>query len=66
MGDYGQLKTRERDNVRESDPTELYKGLAWIAAGFIGISFITTPFPLLFNMVCVGIGFVFLEKDIHC
>lgn len=62
MGDYGQLKTRERDNVREPNPTELYKGLAWIAAGFIGISFITTPFPLLFNMVCVGIGFVFFGK----
>ncbi|MGN0438427.1 MAG: hypothetical protein ACI4F4_07875, partial [Lachnospiraceae bacterium] len=62
MGDYGQLKTKERENVREPNLEELYKGLAWTAAGLIGISFITTPFPLLFNMVCLGIGFIFVGK----
>ncbi len=60
MGNLISLNTETRKNVREPDGIHLFKGLAWMAAGIVGVSFIATSTFVLFKTIFVVLGIVFL------
>lgn len=53
------IKTKTRKNVSEPEGMEMFKGLAWIAAGLIGISFIATSVPVMWKMIFGALGIIF-------
>ena len=48
MGIHSNLKTKKRNTVCEPEGIDLFKGLAWMVAGLIGISFVTTSATVIF------------------
>lgn len=59
MGLFPDLKTNERKTVSEPDGMELFKGLAWMAAGLVGISFWATSVIMMWEMIFGALGLVF-------
>ncbi len=59
MGNVPGLNTKTRDSIIEPNGMDWFKGLAWIAAGIVGISFIATSVPMLWKMIFVALGIVF-------
>ena len=59
MGNIPGLNTKTRDSILEPNGMDWFKGLAWIAVGIVGISFIATSVPLLLKMIFVALGIVF-------
>lgn len=55
MGNIPGLNTKTRDSIIEPDGIDLFKGLAWIAAGIVGISFIATSAPMLLKIIFVAL-----------
>ena len=56
MGQFPELKTTARKTVSQPEGLDLFKGLAWMAAGITGISFIATSVPNLWKMILVALG----------
>lgn len=54
------LNTKTRNTVSEPNGMEMFKGLAWIAAGLVGLSFIATSAVLVLKMIFSVLGIVFL------
>lgn len=50
---------KERETVSEPEGMKLFKGMARIAAGIVGISFISTSVPMLWKMIFVSLGIIF-------
>lgn len=59
MGIHSNLKTKKRNTVCEPEGIDLFKGLAWMVAGLIGISFVTTSVSVIWKMIFVIVGIVF-------
>ena len=60
------LKRNERDKVSQPDGIQLFRGTIWIAAGNIGISFMTTTVPKQLKLVLSVIGIVFCLIGAKC
>ena len=56
MGLFPALKSKERNTVKEPEGLDLFKGLAWVAAGLIGISFLTTTASLMWKIILPAAG----------
>lgn len=59
MGLFPDLKTKARKNVTEPENKKMFKGLAWIAAGIIGLSFMTTSVPVIWMIIFAVLGIIF-------
>ncbi len=59
MGNILGLNTKTRESVIEPNGMDLFKGLAWMAAGIVGISFIATSASMLWKMIFVALGIIF-------
>lgn len=59
MGLFPTLKSKDRKTVSEPQGIDFFKGLAWIAAGLIGISFITTDVPQIWKIIPCVLGLIF-------
>ena len=60
MEQFPDLKTKARNTVSEPKEMEKFKGLAWIAAGVVGISFIATSATAMWKMIFTVLGIVFI------
>lgn len=59
MGLFPGFKSQKRKTVNEPEGIELMKGLAWTAAGLIGISFLTTSASFVWKTILTLVGIVF-------
>lgn len=57
---FPELKTVQRNTISEPKAANLFKGLAWIAAGLIGISFIATSVTSMWKIILCFLGILFL------
>lgn len=53
------LKTNARNTISQPEGIDLVRGLAWVAAGIIGISFLATPLSITVRLIPCILGFVF-------
>lgn len=60
MENYPGLDSKPRNSVRQPEEIDLFKGLAWMAAGVVGISFLATSVSIIFKMIFCILGMIFL------
>ncbi|MGN0431320.1 MAG: hypothetical protein ACI4EQ_03090 [Lachnospiraceae bacterium] len=60
MGLFPVLNTKTRNTVSEPEGMKIFKGLAWMAAGLVGLSFIATSVTVMWKMIFSVLGIIFL------
>ena len=60
----GKRMGNEREKVLEPDSIKMFKGMAWMAAGIVGISFIATDVWKICKIVCIALGCVFFAVGV--
>lgn len=59
MASFMGIETKERECVKDPEGIELFKGLAWMAAGTIGVSFVATSVPVIWKTIFCVLGLLF-------
>lgn len=49
----------ERETVKEPEGIKMFKGMAWMAAGIVGISFVATSAFVIWKILFVALGIIF-------
>lgn len=59
MENFFGIQSKKRDTGREPGGINLFRGLAFIAVGIIGISSIATPVPMMWKLIFGASGLIF-------